>query len=182
MENANICLSGGAIGADVEWGLYAGLAGHQVVHWSFARHRTKAPADQITVLSQEQLEIADPYLEQANRYLQRKWPIRNYTVSNLLRRNYYQVRWTDAVYAVSHLDMCGQVDGGTAWATTMFANIHPDRPMYLFDQKVKAWYIWVDGWKPMTELPTRPSGTWAGIGSRKLLDTGREAIREMFAS
>ena len=33
----DVCLSGGARGADVTWGINAKKAGHQVIHWSFKR-------------------------------------------------------------------------------------------------------------------------------------------------
>jgi len=48
-----ICLSGGAPGADLEWGLCARAAGHTVIHWSFVGHRTKAPLGEHVILPTE---------------------------------------------------------------------------------------------------------------------------------
>src|SRR5574343_314486 len=98
-----ICLSGGAKGADLQWGMTAGYAGHTVFHFSFANHRSLAPSDEVVVLSHEQLVLADEYLLKANETLKRHFPPKNDFATNLLRRNWYQVRDSDAVYAVSTL-------------------------------------------------------------------------------
>ena len=84
-----MCLSGGADGADVVWGMAAEAAGHEVVHWSFAGH--KSSANYLSELNDTQLRVADHYLELANKSLQRKWPTTNPVVNNLLRRNFYQI-------------------------------------------------------------------------------------------
>jgi hypothetical protein len=77
--------------------------------------------------------------------------------------------------------------GGTAWATTMFAQMHTgSREMYLFDQEKDGWFRWdpdsdSQGWvaMPAGESPPRPRGVWAGIGSRDLRANRREAIRRL---
>jgi len=180
----NVCLSGGAEGADLQWGMCAGSAGHQVVHWTFKGHSSKAPKSEISELTEEQLLVADESLTRANLSLKRRFPGSSWFVNALLRRNYYQIKWAESVYAVSKL-VKGQVDGGTAWATQMYM----DRflcdgediskcQLYLFDQVDEKWLTWNGVWQEAEHVP-EPSGVWAGIGSRKLTDAGKQAIRDI---
>jgi hypothetical protein len=173
------CLSGGADGADFEWGEAALAAGHEVVHWTFANHRSKAQHG-ITVLSESQLELALPRLVQANKTLKRKIPRPGF-VRNLLARNWYQVADAERVYAVASI-VNGQVTGGTAWATQMFIDRKQGLPCacFVFDQYRGQWYCWKGDWKPIDQ-PPEPQGIYAAIGSRKLLDLGRNAIWGSYA-
>ncbi len=173
-----ICLSGGAEGADAQWGMCAGMAGHQVIHFSFARHRLHCPASEAVVLTHEQLILADPVLEIANKTLERTFPTSSYFVNNLLRRNWYQVRHAERVYAVSHIDKDGLVAGGTSWAVQMFLDRFNGGPCecYVYDQDKGHWLVWDGFWKVIDDVPV-PYGVWAGIGSRKLKVTGKTAIR-----
>ena len=98
----NICLSGGAVGADTTFGNCAESVGHTVVHYVFHGMRTKCKNGLIFV-EQENLLKADPYLKQANKILKRRFPTSSGYVNNLLRRNYYQVKETKRVYAVSSI-------------------------------------------------------------------------------
>lgn len=177
------CMSGGADGADLQWGVCAGLAGHTVKHFIFAGHRSKAPREELVVLTEEQLLVADPFLERANETLKRRFPGQNPFVNSLLRRNYYQVAWSDSVYAVSSIDKKGLVEGGTSWAVQLFLDRFDGRPCdaYVYDQKTSKWFVWDGqqiGWNHIIEPPT-PSGVWAGIGSRDLKENGKQAIRNL---
>lgn len=178
-DSVPICLSGGAEGADVQWGMCAGMAGHQVIHWTFRRHRSEAPPSEIVELPRDLLLAADPFVERANLTLKRHFPTNSDFVNSLLRRNWYQVRDADAVYAVSDISK-GQVSGGTAWATQMFIDRHEGQPCraYVFCQKTDRWYAWEGHWKEI-DTPPVPDGIWAGVGSRKLLDNGKAAIRSL---
>ncbi len=171
----NMCLSGGAVGADVLWGDYASLRGDDVAHFIFRGHRSKAPAHQLVVLSEDQLELADQYLRRANRTLGRSLGKPGF-VRNLLRRNWYQVQYTDRVYAVSGMDVEG-VQGGTAWATQMFIDRHNGLPCecYVFDQNTGEWFVWKGEWAHIASPPS-PYGVWTGIGSRVLKPSGEKAI------
>lgn len=175
----NVCCSGGAIGADTHWGIEAQAHGHSVIHLSFKGHKADTSSGEIITLTHEQLLQADDHLARANKSLRRKWPVSNYHVACLLRRNYFQVAWSDSLYGVSHFDLNGQVDGGTAWAVQMMIDLHPGAPVYVFDQNLKQWFQWKGRWMPIACPPT-PSGAYAGVGSRKLKETGREAISALY--
>lgn len=187
----DICLSGGADGADLQWGMTAGQAGHMVVHWSFSGHRSKAPVAEVVVLTPEQLEAADEACKAASGGIARWFPPKSLFVRNLLRRNWYQVKDAERVYAVATLEtdrapFNGIVSGGTAWATQMFIDRFGGRrcECYVYDQKTEAWYQWAGlsgetNWELLPDGPPKPYGVWAGIGSRDLLTCGKEAIRKL---
>lgn len=183
----NLCLSGGAKGADAQWGMTAGSAGHSVIHWSYEKHKVHAPEVEVVRLTQEQLDIADPFLHRANKALERVVPTWKPWLCNLLRRNFYQVRWTQSVYAVGKFKD-GKVDGGTAWAVQMYLDrfIHDGEDwskckVYFFEQDENRWYEWKDGWKPLAGQPPAPEGVWTGIGTRDLNLNGKTAIRTLMA-
>jgi len=174
----NICLSGGAKGADLQFGMTAGMRGDQVVHWSFAGAKSEAPVEELVILTPDQLEVADKFLKRANRTLKRSIGRPGF-VRKLLQRNWYQVEHSERVYAVAHLEG-GQVSGGTAWATQMFIDRWNGQPCecYVYDQIVEAWYAWKGEWSRI-ETPPEPYGVWTGIGSRNLLPSGKQAIRTL---
>lgn len=174
----NLCLSGGAAGSDLQWGMCAGRAGHGVIHWSFARHRTFAPREEVVILTERQLHEADPFLVEANKTLHRTVPFNKPHIMNLLRRDYFQVQWSNRVYVVSTVDRDDTVKGGSGWAVQMFLDRKPDGEVYLFDQKAGRWLSWQAGWAVIL-TPPKPFGIWAGIGARDLLLNGKEAIRAL---
>lgn len=176
----DLCLSGGADGADLLWGESCGAAGIPVVHFSFDGHRTRAPARQVVRLGPAELAEADPCCRRANRTLGRHYPPGSPFTRNLLRRSHYQVAWSQAVYAVGTLK-AGLVQGGTAWAVQMFIDRQSGAARdgeaceaYVFCQDAEAWFAWRGAWQPVE--PPRPSGVFAGIGTRRLNVAGRAAI------
>jgi hypothetical protein len=178
-QMTNMCLSGGAEGADLQWGMTAGCAGHEVVHWSFRGHTTRAPKVEVVELTQDQLDVADPYLEKANHTLHRKLAKKSRFVKNLLRRNWYQVEHAERLYAVSEIHGV-KVAGGTGWAVQMFIDRHQGYPCeaYVFDQMLEKWFVWKGEWVEITS-PPKPYGIWAGIGTRDLNAAGKAAIRTL---
>lgn len=183
-DGSNICLSGGAEGADLQWGMCAGLAGHKVIHWSFEGHRTNAPAVEVVQLSKEQLAKADPAMKVAAKHLKKGVPYRPW-VKPLIQRNWYQVAWSQSVFAV-----CDMIDykpqGGTAWAIQMFLDrpdlVGKDKPVYVFAQNHGHWMGWSPAFENFMTLagpPNAPTGIWAGIGSRELTPSGKQAIRDL---
>ncbi|KIL89250.1 hypothetical protein FAVG1_07644 [Fusarium avenaceum] len=179
ISNENICLSGGAEGADVAWGNCAALAGHEVIHWSFPGHSSPAPENQLIRLDDEQLKASDEALQDAATALGLSPPQRP-VVARLLRRNYYQVAWSQACYAVTFMEDGRQALGGTVWATTMFRQLHPgNHELYIFDQSRDIWLKWNGESWDLIDMPPRPKGVWAGIGARNLTQSGYEAIQKL---
>lgn len=177
----NLCLSGGAEGADLQFGMCAGMAGHGVIHWSFDPHAAKcnAPKQEVVILTPAQLEQADAALAVAAKRIKRNPYPNNLFVRNLLRRNWYQVRDAERVYAVASIDDKGRVSGGTAWATAMFMDRFQGAcEVYVYDMAISAWLTW-DGFHWMVVDPPKPHGVYAGVGSRKLETNGKDAIRTL---
>jgi hypothetical protein len=180
----SLLLSGGADGADYEWGLAALEKGHDVIHWSFAGHKSKDP-EHTHILTQDELLEADDRLLFANKSIRRQWPAKDNYINNLLRRNWYQVATAESLYAVSTLKKDGSVlgvNGGTAWGIQLFLDrVGPRAKIYFFDQYKNQWFVWDDGWEKeqIIYIPP-PSGVYAAIGTRNLNSDGLAAIKEIF--
>lgn len=176
-----ICFSGGAVGADLAWGDAARARGYRVVHFSFEGHKTRSVEPERVILTQKQLRSANQHCSIAGRDLGRGWPPKFDYTRKLLQRNWFQVKTTLAVYAVGYMDQGGAIVGGTAWAVKMYLNArvpHAQRAFF-FDQNTGKWLSWSGGWTPI-ERPPAPPHTFTGIGTRKLLPIGAEAIRGVF--
>jgi hypothetical protein len=183
-NGGRLCVSGAARGADALWGERATRSGHAVVHWSFEGHRRHVPERDVVILSDERLESAEPFLESAAAALGRPWPPATMHAQQLLRRNYFQILWSDAIYTIADRDARGGIKGGTAWAVQMFIARFEGRPCraFLFDQTAGLWNSWEgDGWAPIVRPPL-PAGIWAGIGTRNLSPAGAAAVGQLLVS
>lgn len=176
--DTHLCLSGGAVGADLQWGMCAGKLGHNVIHWSFEGHSTLAPSSERVVLTNEQLIEANKAVSQAAIGLGKAFPKNKFALP-LIQRNYYQVAWSQALYGVGFLEG-NQVVGGTSWAVQMFLNRKSGLPLYFYEQTGEFWLQWdYEGNQWETGDPPQPTGIWAGIGTRDLTKPGKEAIRTL---
>lgn len=188
MCRVNVCFSGAAEGADQFWGVLALQYGHELIHWSFGKHSKKNKfigSEYIHILSQDELNCADPYLIKANTKIKRCFPTTSQYVNNLLRRNYFQINNSDSVYAVCNFDDKG-IYGGTAWAIQMFIDMcyenNTHKPLYILNQIDGLWYTYSyndDNWYTTDIIPI-PSGKWTGIGSRNISDVSRYKMLDLF--
>lgn len=184
----NICISGGARGADITFGDTAENHGHKVEHIhhnpDFIGRRN------FRVMSPAQLEMNDPFIKRANKILERRFPCRSLDATNLIRRNVYQVIATDTVYAISAIeDDMKTVKGGTGWAVEFFKLFNPNgnidtKKMFVYCQERMQWFKWNQlkyTFEDMgDENPPRPSGVYTGIGSRELTGAGLKAIYDLY--
>jgi len=183
-----ICFSGGAKGADDAWGMMALDNGHDLIHFTFDGHRSVDPSKSQN-LSRRELGEADPYIENAAKSMKRRWPSQNPHVNDLLRRNYFQVRFAQRVYAVARLlpdDKSSlRISGGTAWACQMYVDRWyagrdlVECELYFYDMVSDKWMQWWETWKEIDRPPV-PHGRYAGIGSRDLTDAGIRAIFDAY--
>jgi len=181
----DILYSGGADGSDLYWAELAAKNGHTVIHYGFAQHKSKAKNQKI--LTQAELEQADPYLITSNKSLKRTFPTGSLYTNNLLRRNWWLMKDSDTIYAVSPVDLlvkdsCGVI-GGTAWAVQCMVDKMESTGMlecYLYDPHRREWLSWsgID-WKQI-DKPPRPEGHWTGIGTRQLTDDAKEQMDLLF--
>jgi hypothetical protein len=175
----NICLSGGAEGADHVWGCCAGSAGHTVIHFHFKGHKSSAPQIELVELTTQQLQAADEHVNHANITLKRRFPTSKGFTNNLLRRSWYQVENSERCYAVAIIKN-GMVQGGTAWATQMFIDKYSGAACecYVFCQDANKWFKWEGFWQEILSPPV-PHGVWTGIGLSDIKTNGKETIRKL---
>lgn len=180
-----ICNSGGAPGADTVFGELAELAGHEVHHYSFLNH--KSACRHLIILNEFQLSEANEPLKEANKILKRRYPTRSWYVNNLLKRNYFQIKDSNRIYAVTPL-IDSLPSGGTGWAVTM-GILRGINSVYVYDVNTHSWWHYecfhresnVMEWAEMDIPPPKPFGLYAGIGSHELTSEGEQAIRELYA-
>ncbi len=166
--------SGGALGADSKWdviGRKYGFNNH--VHYY---HGSKTPLGNYKLTEEECNEGWDHVLK-ANLSMKRN----PYNYRSLLSRNWFQVKMSDAVFAISSLmkNSLKLVNGGTGWAVQMA--IDAGKPVYLFDQVQDAWFKFnqVVGFFEPCEVPVLTEN-YAGIGTREINENGLRAIEEVY--
>ncbi len=183
MNINNILFSGGAKGSDAFWNALALKHNHKCVNYSFTGHKIYGVSKStIKILSSELLAAADPILLKVSKSLKRGLG-RNVYIKNLLRRNYYQIKESDALYGIVEKFKTKKINefGGTAWAVSMFINENMG-PAYIFDQDANKWFKYdrsLCTWGVITD-PPRPKGKYTGIGTRNLIETGKAAILKLF--
>ena len=170
--------SGGANGSDLYWQNLSAKFGVRVKAFSFEAHGKRNSAR--VVLTEEQLKQADEYLHKANITLKRHFPTTKNFVNNLLRRNWYQIKNTNGVFAVGKLSTSRSiVEGGTGWAVQMA--IDARKPVYVFDTMSNSWQRYEYGQKKFIfcKVP-RLTLNFTGIGTRALSEKGKAAIDKTF--
>lgn len=160
--------SGGAVGADYEWGIKGAKYGVVSRHYWYGR---RTPFGNVEITEAE-FEEGQRHVLFANRVLHRR-PER---YMNLLARDYCQVKYADAIFAIGHLDR-GNVKGGTGWAVQMA--IDDGKSVYLFDQSLELWLHWESGLWVECEVPVL-TPNFAGIGSRDITESGIKAIEAVY--
>lgn len=165
--------SGGAIGSDTEWGTIGAEFG--VVNVNHYWHGTKTPTGNKQI-TQEEFEEGWQKVLLANKTLKRK--PENY--KSLLSRNWLQVKNADAIFAIGNVVKEGtEVAGGTGWAVQMA--IDANKPVFVFDQNLNTWmkYNYTSKSFNTTGVPTL-TPNFAGIGTRKITEAGKQAIRDVY--
>lgn len=134
------------------------------------------------------MNLGDGILIKVNEaYVKRNFPTLSEYVNNLLRRSYFQVKKTDAVFAVASLNKNKIVVRGTAWAVYMYiylCELREEKPnMYLFENNEGVWLKYISKNKSWIKLKLRPDPTkfnnWTGIGTRDLSLKAAMALREI---
>lgn len=171
--------SGGAVGSDITW-CYAGkehfhnLAAFQCKHYYVKNNQT--PYGNIAIDVNE-AKKADDILNEVNSILNRKFPTNNEYVNNLLRRNYWQIKNTEAVYAIANIED-NIVQGGTGWAVHMA--ILKEIPVFVFDQNKNKWFTYfINKFIEYTD-PIFLKMNFTGIGTRELQENGIKAINDVY--
>jgi len=170
--------SGGALGADSVWDSVGRL--FNVTNHKHYYAGSKTPKGNIK-LTDSQLKEGIAHARKAGETLG-KTPRKQSTL-DLLGRNWFQVKNADAVYAVAPLETPKSmiVEGGTGWAVQMALDVN--KPVFVFDTKTNKWFILN---KSLSERPIELeeapllTRNFAGIGSRNITETGKQAIHAAY--
>ncbi len=173
-----ILFSGGAPGAEAEFGACAERHGIEEVNFTFDGH-VVARQRGIRMLNHEELQAGDVSLEYVSRLMQRR-----YTDSPAIRRVlqtlWYQVNSGQEIYVIGVIQKDGTVRGGTGWGAE-FAKLC-NKPLYVFDQEQDGWFAWTGSdWKARgSDAPIVTHPHFTGTGTRVVRSNGKRAIEELF--
>jgi len=174
------CFSGGANGADYIFETESIKHKFKVVAYSFDEHNTKS--SNILILSPNQLKEGFKHIEIANIKLCRNiYTIQSY-IKNLISRDWFQVKNSDAIFAIGRLQTENTVLGGTGWAVQLA--VDNKKPIYLFEQNDNQWFYYdyeSDRFEIYENLP-KLTENFAGIGTREINDNGIKAIISLFTN
>jgi hypothetical protein len=171
-----ILFSGGAPGAEAEFGECAERHGIEEVHFTFDGH-TIARSRGVRVLNHEELQAGDVSLAYVSRLMHRR-----YTDSPMIRKVlqtlWYQVNNGQEIYVIGVIQDDGTVRGGTGWGAE-FAKLC-NKPLFVFDQDKDGWFAWTgDDWKAQSETPVITHPHFTGTGTRSVQANGKRAIEDL---
>lgn len=176
--------SGGAVGSDYYWGMIGEKYGVKSNHYWY---KNITPNGNVEILEEDALE-GQQKVTIAARQMGRIAPTHQVRDERLIR-NWSQVKYSDAIFAVTTLLQVGdemnygkkalivQGKGGTGYAIQMAIN--EGKPTYVYDQIRKRWYKNINGEWSETDTPTL-TPNFAGIGTRELNEDGKRAIEEVY--
>ncbi|EHJ47634.1 hypothetical protein DFW101_1626 [Solidesulfovibrio carbinoliphilus subsp. oakridgensis] len=168
--------SGGAQGAEAEFGRQAELHGVQEINYTFEGHRIERTRG-IRVLTQEELAKKDVSLTYVSKLLSRKFS-NGPQIRMVLRTIMHQIDAGLEIFVVGTIQDDGTVKGGTGWGAE-FAKIC-NKPLFVFCQEKAGWFTWEnDAWAPASG-PTITHSHFTGTGTRFLEDSGKAAIAALY--
>ena len=172
----SILFSGGAQGAEAEFGAAAERFGVEEVNFTFAEHKI-ARARGIRMLNHEELQQGDVSLAYVSRLMSRSYPNAP-LIRKVLQSIWYQVNSGQEIYVVGRIMDDGTVRGGTGWGAE-FAKLC-NKPLFVFDQEKDGWFSWEkDSWKAAAD-PVIGHRHFTGTGTRFLEENGKKAIADLF--
>jgi len=177
--------TGGALGSDTQWdaiGREFGVVNHNH-YWM----TNKTPNGNKEISAEDQVE-GQAKATIAARQMGRI-ALTHQVRDERLIRNWSQVKYADAIYAIGELIESGaemnygkkalisQVKGGTGYAVQMAIN--EGKPVFVFDQVKNQWFTYDNGWITLNYTPTL-TNNFAGIGTREINPSGEKAIRDAY--
>lgn len=181
IPSESILFSGGAPGAEAEFGVCAERYGVEEVNFTFDGHKI-ARHRGVRMLNHEELQNGDVSLEYVSRLTNRRYTD-SPTIRKVLQTLWYQVNNGQEIYVVGTILDDGTVRGGTGWGAE-FAKLC-NKPLFVFDQDKDGWYHWTgSGWKAgdRPHLPVITHAHFTGTGTRNIRENGRKAIENLFTS
>jgi hypothetical protein len=179
--NARDCIlfSGGAPGAEAEFGACAERHGVEEVNFTFDGHKIVRHRG-VRVLNHEELQSGDVSLEYVSRLMNRRYTDAP-AIRKVLQTIWYQVNNGQEIYVVGTVLPDGTVRGGTGWGAE-FAKLC-NKPLHVFDQEKDRWFTWGGTeWqpRPTNDNPVITHPHFTGTGTRTIQPNGRAAIEGLF--
>jgi hypothetical protein len=174
-----ILFSGGAPGAEAEFGACAERHGVEEVNFTFDGHQDVRRRG-VRVLNHEELRAGDVSLEYVSRLMNRRFT-EGVTIRKVLQTLWYQVNSGQEIYVVGAILPDKTVRGGTGWGAE-FAKLC-NKLLHVFDQEKDLWLKWSGSvWEalPGSERPVITHTHFTGTGTRNLQSNGRRAIQQLY--
>jgi hypothetical protein len=172
-----ILFSGGAPGAEAEFGAQAERRSIDEVNFTFEGHKI-ARQRGVRVLNHEELQSGDVSLEYVSRLMHRRYADAP-TIRKVLQTLWYQVNNGQEIYVIGAILDDDTVRGGTGWGAE-FAKLC-NKPLHVFDQEKDRWCTWTgSGWEPRGN-PSITHPHFTGTGTRTLRENGKRAIADLFS-
>ena len=174
-----ILFSGGAAGAEGEFGAQAERRSIDEVNFTFEGHKI-ARQRGVRVLNHEELQSGDISLEYVSRLMHRRYADAP-TIRKVLQTLWYQVNSGQEIYVIGTILDDDTVRGGTGWGAE-FAKLC-NKPLQVFDQEKDRWCTWSgSAWQPRgtSDGPVITHPHFTGTGTRTLKDNGKRAIEDLF--
>lgn len=167
--------SGGANGAEEEFGFHAEAWGVNEVNFTFDGHKQTRSRGRYE-LSPRELAAGDVSLVYVSRRLNR-----TYSEGSLIRRVlqtiWHMVSRSQQVFVIGEIQSDGTVKGGTGWAVELARMWN--KALWVYDQDRNGWYRW-DGIDWVAAEPVIESVHFTGTGTRYLTDEGKAAVKALF--
>ena len=173
-----ICHSGGCPGADMTWETEGYKYNVKTISYSFWNH-VQHGKNQI-ILNDLELKEGFQNVLKANETLKRAIRDQAPYVKNLLSSNWFQVKNSDAIFAIGKFLNEKNVSGGTGWAIQM--SIDNLKPTFMFDQINNKWNKFnydFDKFEVIDYVP-KLTENFAGIGTREINMNGINAIQTIY--
>lgn len=169
-------LSGGANGAEAEFGAAAERHGLCETNFTFSGH---APARTrgLMQLTDDELKAGDISSTYLKAHMRRTYP-ETPTFKKVLQSIWHQVNTAGEVFSIGQIKADKTVNGGTGWAVELAK--HWNKPVFVYDQERRGWFTWKDQDWVAIAPPKITRERFAGTGTRFLSDDGRDAIHELF--
>ncbi len=174
-----ILFSGGAQGAEAEFGACAERHGIEEVNFTFDGHKI-ARQRGVRVLNHEELQNGDVSLAYVSRLMHRRFTDAP-TIRKILQTIWYQVNSGQEIYVIGVVLEDGTVRGGTGWGAE-FAKLC-NKPLHVFDQDKNSWFTWTgEDWDKRSSAngPLIAHAHFTGTGTRTLKANGKRAIEDLF--
>lgn len=175
-----ILFSGGAPGAEAEFGACAERHGIEEVNFTFEGHKIDRHRG-VRVLNHEELQAGDVSLAYVSKLMHRRFTD-SPTIRRVLQTLWYQVNNGQEIYVIGTIQDDGTVRGGTGWGAE-FAKLC-NKPLFVFDQEKNAWFAWTgEDWEKRTSSngPIIAHPHFSGTGTRTLQANGKRAIAELLS-